>query len=318
MLDKTGTLTENKLTVSQVIIADNTDEKLFFEALFALEQNSNHPLARTVCAMKEFELYGKNLPDVEDFCSITGGGVSGIVNDIKFVLGSADLLKSEMIEIETFVEKQKLDEDFQHKTMLFLGAARRIWGAVVVSDVIRQDAGNVVAELKKRNLDLVILSGDNQAAVKHCAYSLGIEEFYAKLTPQDKLEKIKARQAFGRYVAMAGDGVNDTAALAAADVSIAMGSGSAPALENASVSLLEGNIAKLGKLFTISSAVNETIRQKLYLAFAYNITLIPLAAGAFYSILNWQFSPVLSSIAMSGSCLLVVGNSLKLKYLFYK
>ena len=318
MLDKTGTLTENNLVVSNVFIADGIDHTLFYQALFALEQNSNHPLAQTVCRMKEFEQYADDLPDAEDFSSITGKGLSGIVNDIKFVLGSWDYLKSEFIDVESFAQANNLDLTNLDKSMLLLGANRKVWGFVMVSDVIRADAGTVTAELKNSGLDLVIISGDNTAAVKNCAYTLGIEEFYAKLTPKEKLEKVKNRQEFGRCVAMAGDGVNDAAALAAADVSIAMGSGSAPALENASITLLEGNIAKLGKLFAISQAVNDTIRQNLYLAFAYNITLIPLAAGVFYGILKWQFSPVLSSIAMSGSCLLVVFNSLKLRYMFHK
>ncbi len=318
MLDKTGTLTENNLVVSNVFIADGIDHTLFYQALFALEQNSNHPLAQTVCRMKEFEQYADDLPEAEDFSSITGKGLSGIVNDIKFVLGSWDYLKSEFIDVESFAQANNLDLTNLDKSMLLLGANRKVWGFVMVSDVIRADAGTVTAELKNSGLDLVIISGDNTAAVKNCAYTLGIEEFYAKLTPKEKLEKVKNRQEFGRCVAMAGDGVNDAAALAAADVSIAMGSGSAPALENASITLLEGNIAKLGKLFAISQAVNDTIRQNLYLAFAYNITLIPLAAGVFYGILKWQFSPVLSSIAMSGSCLLVVFNSLKLRYMFHK
>ena len=316
MFDKTGTLTENKLIVSKVYIAENIEKELFFQALFALEKNSSHPLAGTVCSMKEFASYGKKLPEVEDFSSITGKGISGIVNDIKFVLGSAEYLRSEFIALDDFTRKHELDLGKADNSLLLLGAVGKVWGAVEVSDVIRSDAGKAVADLKNNNLDLVVISGDNTPAVKHCAYTLGIKEYYAKLTPQDKLEKVRARQQFGRGVAMVGDGVNDAAALAAADVSIAMGCGSAPALSNADVTLLEGSIAKLGKLFIISNAVNETIRQNLYLAFAYNITLIPLAAGVFYNIINWQFSPVLSSIAMSGSCLLVVFNSLKLKYLF--
>ena len=316
MFDKTGTLTENKLIVNNVCIDDCVDKDLFYQTLFALEQNSNHPLAATVCAMKEFACYSKSLPEVEDFSSITGKGISGIVNDIKFVLGSAEYLKSEFIAVDDFAEKHHLDLTTLDKTILLLGANRKVWGAVTVSDVIRHDAGEAVGFLKNNALDLVIISGDNTPAVKNCAYMLGIEEYYARLTAQDKLEKIRARQHFGRVVAMVGDGVNDAAALAAADVSIAMGSGSAPALENGDVTLLEGSITKLRKLFIISNAVNETIRQNLYLAFAYNITLIPLAAGVFYNVRNWQFSPVLSSIAMSGSCLLVVFNSLKLRYLF--
>ncbi|MBE6402218.1 MAG: heavy metal translocating P-type ATPase [Lentisphaerae bacterium] len=318
MLDKTGTLTENKLIVSKVYTADDTDRELFLKTLFALEQNSNHPLAGTVCSMNEFALYSNDLPEVEDFSSIAGKGISGIVNDIKFVLGNVEYLQSEFIDTESFLKKYELDIGKTDNSLLLLGTMGKVWGAVAVSDVLRPDAGKAVAGLKNNGLDLVIVSGDNAPAVKHCAYTLGIEEYYAKLTPQDKLQKVRNRQQFGRGVVMVGDGVNDAAALAAADVSIAMGSGSAPALANADITLLEGSIGKLCKLFAVSNAVNETIRQNLYLAFAYNITLIPLAAGVFYNVLNWQFSPVLSSIAMSGSCLLVVFNSLKLKYLFAK
>jgi len=312
MLDKTGTLTENTLHVNKIYLAENISKERFCRILFALEQSSIHPVAKAVLAMKEFSEYKDHLPAVEDFTSMTGQGVCGIIDDVKFVLGNIDLMRSEKLDIEKFTAEQHIDLAQVEGSLLILAACGQIWGIAVVCDAIRPEAADITAQLKNRPLDLVIISGDNPTAVKRTAYTLGIEEFYAGLSPQNKLEKVRARQTFGRCVAMAGDGVNDAAALAAADVSIAVSSGADAALENAGVTLLDGGIGKLNNLFKLSDAVNETIRQNLYLAFAYNITLIPLAAGVFYEVIHCQISPAVSSIAMSGSCLLVVANSLKL------
>ncbi len=316
MLDKTGTLTENTLQVRCVCVDHNTDKKQFYRTLFALENNSRHPQAKAVMAMKEFKLYADSLPEVEDFTSLPGQGVCGIVNDVRIVLGSKDFMLNEKVDVNGFFAQNNIDRSLLPvNSLTYLAALGRVWGVFAVSDIIRPEAQQVINEFKQNAVDPVIISGDNAEQVKLVADTLGIEEYYPTLKVQDKLEKVRARQAFGRCVAMVGDGVNDAAALAAADVSIAMGSGSDAALENAQITLLAGNIGKLGKLFRLSAAVNGTIKLNLMLAFVYNIMLIPLAAGAFYSLLNWQFTPVCSSIAMSGSCLLVVFNSLRLWHL---
>jgi len=312
MLDKTGTLTENTLQVQAVILANNIAPEEFYPVLFSLESCSRHPLAQTVMKMKEYKQYADKLPEVEDYTALPGQGMSAIINDLKFMLGSVDFLQKENVDIGKFAAAQNLDMTNSDQSVILLGTRQQVWGMIVLGDVLRQDALQIIAALKQQNLDIVIISGDSPQAVRKTACTLGIEEFYAALSPQQKLEKIRARQAFGRNVVMVGDGVNDAAALAAADISIAMGSGSDAALANADITLLGGNISKLSKLFRLSQAVNRTIKENLFLAFAYNITLIPLAAGFFYTIFHHQFSPVLSSIAMSGSCLLVVFNALRL------
>ena len=309
MLDKTGTLTENKPLVKNIILNDNVKPEEFFTVLLALEHCSNHPLAQAVCSIEQAQKYKWQDLTVDYFTSIPGQGVQGCVDDILYYLGSADFLRQNNIDISDFLKKNSVDPD---SGTLLLADRKRVLGLVAVGDKLRPDALPVITALKLNNIDPVILSGDSEGAVKSVAYQLGIKEFYSRLSPQGKLEKIKNRQAFGRCVAMLGDGVNDAAALAAADVSVAMGSGTNAALENSGVTLLAGNIGKMAQLLQLAQAVNNTIKFNLILAFAYNIILIPMAAGAFYSLTEWQFSPIAGSIAMSGSCLLVVFNSLKL------
>ena len=312
MLDKTGTLTENNLTASGIKLADNVAPEEFFIPLMALEQNSNHPLAQAVMAMVEAAAYKEHLPAVSDLKIQPGLGLSGMVNDCKYYLGSLEFMQHNQLDTAVFATD---DTQLDGRSIVCLGANGRVLGKAEFSAHLRSDAAEVVCDLKMHNITPVILSGDNPSAVKAVAYQLGIEEFYASLTPQQKLEKVKARQSFGRCTAMLGDGVNDAAALAAADVGIAVGSGTDAALANAGVVLLAGNIGKLGSLLQLSRAVNDTIKLNLMLAFVYNIMLIPLAAGFFYELIHWQVSPVICSLAMSGSCLLVVSNSLRLRKL---
>ena len=312
MLDKTGTLTENNLTASGMKLADNVTPEEFFIPLLALEQNSNHPLAQAVMAMPEAAAYKEHLPAVSDLKIQPGLGLSGMVNDCKYYLGSLEFMQQNQLDTAGFATDSTC---LNGRSIVCLGANGRVLGKVEFSAHLRSDAAEVVCDFKMHNITPVILSGDNPSAVKAVAYQLGIEEFYASLTPQQKLEKVKARQSFGRCTAMLGDGVNDAAALAAADVGIAVGSGTDAALANAGVVLLAGNIGKLGSLLQLSRAVNDTIKLNLMLAFVYNIMLIPLAAGFFYELIHWQVSPVICSLAMSGSCLLVVSNSLRLRKL---
>lgn len=308
MLDKTGTLTDSKLQIKAVICCNESSRDEFMQILFALEANSNHPFAQSVKAMKEYKKYCSDLPQASNIENIPGQGICGWINGQRCLAGSMAFLQKNSVNMQNFA----LAADQSGGSQVLLARGTELLGAVIWGDVVLSEAAGVIAELKKQKIDPVILSGDNFNAVSNIARSLDIEEFYAALSPADKLAKVKARQAFGRCVAMVGDGVNDTAALAAADVNIAMGSGTDAALENAGITLLNGNIGKLATLFELSRAVNENIKQNLLLAFAYNIILIPAAAGVFYNLTHWQFSPVLGSIAMSGSCLLVVGNALRL------
>ncbi|MBO5721956.1 MAG: heavy metal translocating P-type ATPase, partial [Lentisphaeria bacterium] len=312
MLDKTGTLTENKPLVKSIILNDNVKPEEFYPVLLALEHCSNHPLAQAVCSIEQAGKYNWQDLTVDYFTSIPGQGVQGCVDDVLFYLGSAEFIRQNNIDDNSFLQKKSVAPDISGSGTLILANREKVLGMVLISDKLRPEALQVITALKLNNIDLVILSGDSEGAVKSVAYQLGIEEFYSRLSPQGKLEKIKNRQAFGRCVAMLGDGVNDAAALAAADVSVAMGSGTDAALENSGVTLLAGNISKMAQLLQLSQAVNNTIKLNLMLAFASNIILIPMAAGAFYSLTRWQFSPIAGSMAMSGSCLLVVFNSLKL------
>lgn len=309
MLDKTGTLTENKPHVEKVYLTEDVSDDEFYPILLAMEQHSQHPLANAIIKMDQATQYCNDLPAVSDLVSIPGQGISAVVKAQKYFVGSMTFMQNNNIECSEFLRQYQVNMDH---SMVFMGCNKKIMGCVCIGDKLRDDAALVVAGLKKRSIHPIILSGDNKSTVRACAYKLGIEEFYSELTPQEKMQKVQAQQAFGRYVAMLGDGVNDAGALAAANVSVAMGTGTDAAWANSSVTLLAGNIGKLAGLLRLSEAVNDTIKLNLLLAFAYNIILIPLAAGLFYSFIHWQFSPIASSIAMSGSCLLVVSNSLRL------
>jgi len=312
LLDKTGTLTENDLKIENIYLADNVSEEDFYLPLLAIERSSTHPLAKAFMQMPQAEKYCSQLPEVEKLQSVPGQGMIAVIGKRKFLVGSIKFLQDNQIDCQAFFQRKQLDPDQWERSITALACEKELLGVATAGDRLREDAASVVAALKKRSIHPVIVSGDNASAVKRVACQLGIEEYYAGLTPQQKLEKVKSLQAFGRNVAMLGDGVNDAAALAAADAGIAMGNGTDAALENAGITLLAGNIGKLAMLFQLTDAVNDTIKLNLLLAFIYNIMLIPLAAGVFYSLIHWQFNPVISAIAMSGSCLLVVSNSLRL------
>lgn len=312
LLDKTGTLTENDLKIENIYLADNVSEEDFYLPLLAIERSSTHPLAKAFMQMPQAEKYCSQLSEVEKLQSVPGQGMIAVIGKRKFLVGSIKFLQDNQIDCQAFFQRKQLDPDQWERSITALACEKELLGVATAGDRLREDAASVVAALKKRSIHPVIVSGDNASAVKRVACQLGIEEYYAGLTPQQKLEKVKALQAFGRNVAMLGDGVNDAAALAAANAGIAMGNGTDAALENAGITLLAGNIGKLAMLFQLTDAVNDTIKLNLLLAFIYNIMLIPLAAGVFYSLIHWQFNPVISAIAMSGSCLLVVSNSLRL------
>ncbi len=313
-LDKTGTLTLGKPKVSSQWFT--TEESALDQAtiealLLALERNSAHPLAEAVVA----HLEGKNLPQValESFENIPGAGISGRVEEIRYFLGTKKWMQSQGIPLPTSplaIEKEAAEKA---QTLIWLCNESQVLAVLGIEDELKQNAKEVVENLRKMNVDVYLLTGDQYAPAKAVADQVGISLFQAECLPADKSNFIKALQQQGKVVAMVGDGVNDAEALAQADVSIAMGMGSDIALDVAKITLVNSDLAKIPQALRLSKLTVHGIRQNLFWAFVYNLIGIPVAAGLLYPAFGILIDPMFASAAMALSSLSVVGNSLRLK-----
>jgi Cu2+-exporting ATPase len=314
VLDKTGTLTLGKPKVySQWFTTQESalDQASIEALLLALERNSAHPLAEAVIAYLE----GKNLPQVpvESFESIPGAGISGRVEGIRYFMGTKKWMESQGIQLPTSplaIEKEAAEKA---QTLIWLCNETQVLAVLGIEDELKQNAKEVVESLRKMNVAVYLLTGDQYAPAKAVADQLGISMFQAECLPADKSNFIKALQQQGKVVAMVGDGVNDAEALAQADVSIAMGMGSDIALDVAKITLMNSDLAKIPQALRLSKLTVHGIRQNLFWAFVYNLIGIPVAAGLLYPAFGILIDPMFASAAMALSSLSVVGNSLRLK-----
>ena len=315
VVDKTGTLTRGKPElVSIQNFSDKTDNELI-AVLASLENKSEHPIAHAVVSYAKglpTEEAGKNVNfiEVQNFEAIKGKGVGGVVENIEYFAGNTKLVKDLNLSFNTTsIEKETLEG----KTPIVLTTKEKVLGVIMVADAVKPEAIEAIKNLHKLNIKVVMLTGDNKNTANFIAKEIGIDEVVAEVMPEDKLNKIKALQAEGKIVAMAGDGVNDAPALAQADVGIAMATGTDVAIESAGITLLHGDISKLVKAIKLSKITMTGIKQNLFWAFIYNIVGIPLAGGLFYPIFGWLLNPVFAGFAMAMSSVSVVGNSLRLK-----
>jgi Cu2+-exporting ATPase len=314
VLDKTGTLTLGKPKVSSQWFT--TEESALDQAtiealLLALERNSAHPLAEAIVA----HLEGKNLPQipVESFENIPGAGIRGQVAGIRYFVGTKKWMLSQGIQLPTSplaIEKEAAEKA---QTLIWLCNETQVLAVLGIEDELKQNAKEVVESLRKMNVDVYLLTGDQHAPAKAVADQVGITQFQAECLPADKSNFIKALQQQGKVVAMVGDGVNDAEALAQADVSIAMGMGSDIALDVAKITLVNSDLAKIPQALRLSKLTVHGIRQNLFWAFVYNLIGIPVAAGLLYPAFGILIDPMFASAAMALSSLSVVGNSLRLK-----
>lgn len=308
IVDKTGTITIGKPTLTDIQNFSGLSDTDFLSIISSLENKSEHPIAHAIVKYSEEE--NINTTDVSNFESIKGKGLKGLVKDVEHYLGNVKLINDlglsfNVTEIEQFTT--------QGKTPVILATKEKVLGFVMVSDEIKPESKQAVADLHKLDIKVIMLTGDDEKAARYMASIVGIDDVIAHVLPQDKLEKIKELQAQGRTVAMAGDGVNDAPALAQADVGIAMGTGTDIAIESAGITLLGGDISKLVKAIKLSKMTMRGIKQNLFWAFIYNIIGIPLASGIFYPLFGWLLSPVFAGFAMAMSSVSVVGNSLRIK-----
>lgn len=313
VVDKTGTLTEGKPRLTECIPFNGTSESELLSYAASLEQQSEHPLARSIVeGAKERQL---SLPTVDNFNSITGQGVKGTCDGKKVLIGNHRLLENESIENRDALNNQATELQEQGRTVMFVAIEKELAGIVAVSDPIKKSTPEAVKTLHELGLRIVMLTGDNKRTAKAVANKLGIDDFQADVTPQDKHDYIKTLKTDGQRVAMAGDGINDAPALAAADVGVAMGTGTDVAIEAAGVTLVKGDLRGIVKSIQLSKKVMWNIRQNLFFAFIYNALGVPIAAGVLYPISHHLLlNPMFAAAAMSLSSVSVIANALRLRF----
>ncbi len=310
VIDKTGTLTEGKPHLVTVEPADKFTSNEVLRLAASLELGSEHPLAAAI--VQGAEERGSKLAAMEQFESLTGKGVIGVVDGKRVVLGNAGLMSD--LAIDLTKQATHLDElRSAGQTVMHLVVDGQFAGIIGVADRIKATTPDALRALQKAGLRIVMLTGDSRRTADAVAKTLGIDEVIAEMLPHQKLDVVKRLQAEGHVVAMAGDGINDAPALAQAHVGIAMGSGADVAMESAGMTLVRGDLQSLVRALHLSRATITNIQQNLSLAFLYNVASVPVAAGILYPVFGLLISPVWASVAMSLSSLSVVGNALRLR-----
>lgn len=308
IFDKTGTVTEGRMSVTDIIGEDK--EKLLSTA-FSLEKLSQHPISEAICE-KAKEAQADEVK-VTDFESFAGFGISGTKEDgSKIFAGNIKLMA------ENGIDTTDLSSEFSSlqesgKTLVFVAEGKELLGVIAVSDTVKKDAGESIEKLKKMGIKTVMLTGDNRKVAEHIGKEIGFDEIVSEVLPTEKADVVKKYQDDGKTVIMVGDGINDAPALTQADVGCAIGSGSDIAIESAEIVLMKGDLADVAKAIRLSRLTIRNIRQNLFWAFCYNSLAIPVAAGVLYSTFGILLSPMIGAIAMSLSSLFVVTNALRLK-----
>lgn len=310
VVDKTGTLTEGKPKLVSVIATDEFDEGLVLQLGASLETNSEHPLAEAIVSGAKEKKF--TLSTVDQFDSITGKGVSGLVDGKQVSIGNMKLLEDLKIDVTQLIEQaEDLRRDGQ--TAMFVVIDNKPAGILSVADPIKISTPEAIAALHEDNVEIVMLTGDSKTTAESVASKLNIDQVIAEVLPEQKVEVVKRLQAEGRKVAMAGDGINDAPALAQAHVGIAMGTGTDIAMESAGVTLVKGDLRGIARARLLSRATMRNIRQNLFFAFIYNALGVPVAAGVLYPVFGLLLSPMIAAAAMSFSSVSVITNALRLR-----
>ncbi len=305
VVDKTGTLTEGKPQLNQIVAADDWEEEKLLLYTAAIEQNSEHPLAKAiVLGAQEKNL---SLPQVTNFQSTTGKGVSGVVENHEVFIGKS-------LDDRVFAEKAKQYQN-EAQTVIFITIDKKPAGLMSIHDPIKKSTPDAIRELHEKGLKIIMLSGDNPLTAKTVAERLKIDDYHGEVPPDQKQNFITELKGKNGLIAMAGDGINDAPALAAADVGIAMGSGTDVAMESADVTLVKGDLKGIARVINLSRGTMRNIRQNLFFAFVYNSAGIPIAAGVLFPLIGVLLNPMISALAMSFSSVSVVVNALRLRKL---
>ena len=310
VVDKTGTLTEGRPRLQDVVAAEGFGDDEVLRLAATLERGSEHPLASAIVSGAEAR--GLKPGSYEAFTSVTGQGVRGRVAGRDVALGNRALMDALGVAVATLADRAEALRA-AGKTAMFLAVAGRPAGLVAVADPVKETTPEAIRALHDEGMRLVMLTGDSATTARAVAGRLGIDEVIAEVHPGEKAQKIKDLQAQGRFVAMAGDGINDAPALAQAQVGIAMGTGTDVAMESAGITLVKGDLRGIVRARHLSRAAMANIRQNLFFAFIYNALGVPIAAGVLYPVFGLLLSPIIAAAAMSFSSVSVVGNALRLK-----
>jgi P-type Cu+ transporter len=309
--DKTGTLTAGKPEVVSRVADTGTSEQELLQTAASVEAHSEHPLARAIVEAAKKEQIA--LREVTDFQSTTGGGVSGNVDGRRVLVGKEKFLTDLNADISDELGRQANGLQEQAQTTVWIAVNGHAVGVLGIADPIKPTTRNAIRALHDMGLKIIMCTGDNRHTAEVVARELGIDEFRAEVMPDEKIEIVKALRATGAIVAMAGDGINDAPALAAADVGIAMGTGTDVAIESAGITLVKGDLMGIVKAMHLSRAVMRNIRQNLFFAFIYNALGLPIAAGVLYPFFGILLSPMIAGAAMSFSSVSVIANALRLR-----
>jgi Cu+-exporting ATPase len=310
VVDKTGTLTEGRPRLVAVAGLDGRDDPEALRLAASLERGSEHPLAGAI--VQAAEERGLPLAPVEAFASQTGRGVRGTVEGRMVGLGNLAFFSERGVDVSVFEERAGAERR-EGRTVVFLAVDGKPRALLSVADPLKESARDAIRDLRAEGIDLVMVTGDNRTAAEAVGRSLGLSRLEADVLPERKAEVVRKLQAEGRFVAMAGDGVNDAPALAAAQVGIAMGTGTDVAMQSAGITLVRGDLRGIVRARRLSRATLANIRQNLFWAFFYNALGIPVAAGVLYPWLGWLLSPMVAAAAMSLSSVTVITNALRLR-----
>ena len=316
VLDKTGTITEGKPKVTDVVLFNNAKEKEFIQLAVSMEIKSEHPLAEAIVLYgKEKWSIGTDIPylSVDSFESVSGRGIKGIVDNTLYFAGNIAFMMEHGIYVD---EVSNIADEFatEGKTPLYFANEHGMIGLIAAADTIKNTSKEAIDKLQHMGIDVVMLTGDNKKTAKAIQRKLNIKTVIAEVLPQDKERELRNIQDSGKCVAMVGDGINDAPALARADVGIAIGAGTDVAIESADIVLMKSDLLDVVTAIELSKSVIKNIKINLFWAFFYNTIGIPLAAGVFFTIFEWKLNPMFASAAMSLSSVCVVMNALRLRY----
>jgi Cu2+-exporting ATPase len=313
ILDKTGTITEGKPAVTDIVWNIPDAEKAELEQiLFAIESQSEHPLADAVTVSLKINSNKRTAPG--KFESITGMGVTANYSEYRYLVGNQKLLELYKVSIPVTSSAQIIKWQNEAKTVICFARDKELLAIIAIADKIKDTSAKAIADLQNKGIEIYMLTGDNVQTAKAVAQQVGLNNFKAEVMPSDKADFIKELQSQGKVVAMVGDGINDSHALAQADVSIAMGKGSDIAMDVAKMTIISSDLQLISKAIRLSKLTTNTINQNLFWAFIYNIIGIPIAAGILFPIWGFMLNPMLAGAAMALSSVSVVSNSLRLKF----